>query len=45
MLIGENEEPDLMNQLNGVVVNVRQKMDKVCLWIRCGKGKHVNEAG
>lgn len=45
MLIGENEDPEVMEIMNGIVVSVRPKMDRIALWTKTVNNKLVEQAG
>ena len=41
MMIGENEEASICDEINGVVLNVRHKGDKLALWTRTTNDKEL----
>jgi len=45
MLIGENEDPEVMEQLNGIVVSARPKNDRIALWTKTVNNRLVDQAG
>jgi len=45
MLVGENEDEDVINQINGVVVSNRNKQDRLAVWIRDAHDKTYMKAG
>jgi len=45
MLIGEYESEEVVEQCNGIVASVRNKADKLALWVRHNRGDAYVEAG